>query len=103
MERNRRSAHHPLLVLMLVLVTAILAHGSDLVGKHVSPTLSDMESSLLTIDSATVEVRDFCTANIGATDDTECAQKAIDRAGSNGGGASAFCSWNVFVQGHAQS
>lgn len=102
MERHRSSAPHPSLVLMLVLATAIFARGSDLAAKSVSPTsvtLSDKESSLVAIDSSTVEVRDFCTANIGATDNTACVQKAIDRAGSNGGGRVHFAPGTYLFKG----
>jgi hypothetical protein len=50
----------------------------------VSP--SDTETSLVAVDTSSMEVKDFCTVNIGATDNTACVQKAIDKAGSMGGG-----------------
>jgi len=62
MELNRSSEHNPSLVVMLVHATVIFARGGDLAGKSVSATsvtLFDKESSLVAIDSSTVEVMDF--------------------------------------------
>jgi Pectate lyase superfamily protein len=46
-----------------------------------------------------IEVMDFCTANVGATDNTACVQRAIGQAGSKGGGRVLFAPGTYLFKG----